>query len=181
MEKPLWAPWRMDYVLGKRREEGCVFCWVPELGETARGERLVLASNASAYVVLNRYPFTAGHLLVLPHAHLENLEDLDDEAHDAVFRLVRGSVTRLRTAVKAEGFNVGLNLGAVAGAGIAAHLHVHVVPRWAGDTNFMPVLADVRVVPQALEATHAYLRAIFADLDEPRRDSARPTAAGERR
>ncbi|MEJ7734365.1 MAG: HIT domain-containing protein [Polyangiaceae bacterium] len=181
MEKPLWAPWRMDYVLGKRQEEGCVFCGVPELAETARGERLVLACNASAYVVLNRYPFTAGHLLVVPHAHVEGLEDLDDEAHGALFRLVRGSVTRLRTAVKAEGFNVGLNLGAVAGAGIAAHLHVHVVPRWAGDTNFMPVLADVRVVPQALEATHAYLRAGFADLDEPRRGSVRPAAAGDPR
>ena len=165
MGNPLWAPWRMEYVLGHKRDAGCVFCGVTEMSAPARAERLVLASTSAAFVVLNRYPFTAGHLLVVPHRHIEGLEDLSIADHDAVFRLVRASVSRLRAAVKADGFNVGVNLGAAAGAGIAAHLHVHVVPRWSGDTNFMPVLADVRVVPQALEATRDYLARFFADVD----------------
>jgi ATP adenylyltransferase len=171
MDKPLWAPWRIDYVLGKKRESGCVFCGVAAMSAEQRIERLVVVSTPTAFVVLNRFPFTAGHLLVVPHAHVEGLEDLSAAEHDALFRLVRDSVTRLRAAVKAEGFNVGVNLGAVAGAGIAAHLHVHVVPRWAGDTNFMPVLGDVRVIPQALEATRDHLAGFFGDLGgaaEPR-------------
>ena len=181
MDKPLWAPWRIEYVLGKRRDHGCVFCGVATMSAEQRTERLVLASTPTAFVVLNRFPFTAGHLLVVPHAHVENLEDLSPADHDALFRLVRASVTRLRAGVKADGFNVGLNLGAVAGAGIAAHLHVHVVPRWAGDTNFMPVLGDVRVIPQALEATRDYLAGFFADVEglrEPRH-GAEPAAADD--
>ena len=174
MGNPLWAPWRMDYVLGHKAGGGCVFCGVAGMSREERAARLVLASTPTAFVVLNRFPFTAGHLLVVPHAHVEGLDDLSDAEHDAIFRLVRGSVRRLKAAVKAEGFNVGLNLGAVAGAGIASHLHVHVVPRWGGDTNFMPVLADVRVVPQALEATRDYLAGFFADLE-----GARDGAAGQ--
>ena len=158
----------MEYVLGKKREPGCVFCGVAHASAEDRAERLVVASTRAACVVLNRYPFAAGHLLVVPHAHVAGLEDLSVSDHDALFRLVRESVTRLRAAVKAEGVNVGLNLGEAAGAGIAAHLHVHVVPRWSGDTNFMPVFADIRVVPQALEATRAHLAGFFADLDAER-------------
>jgi ATP adenylyltransferase len=137
--------------------------------EAELGERLVVVRTAHAQVMLNRYPFAAAHLLVIPHKHTSALEELDDEEHDALFRLVRATVVRLKRAVKCEGLNVGLNLGAPAGAGIAEHLHVHVVPRWSGDTNFMPVLADVRVVPQALDATRAHLAPYFADLAEPPR------------
>jgi ATP adenylyltransferase len=167
MGNPLWAPWRMEYILGpKDHERACIFCGVRAASLDERRSRLIVCSTPAAFVVLNRYPFAAGHLLVVPHAHVEGLDGLEPEAHDALFRLVRESAARLRRALRAEGLNVGLNLGAVAGAGIAAHLHVHIVPRWSGDTNFMPVLADTRVVPQALEDTRDHLQRFFADLDD---------------
>lgn len=186
MGNPLWAPWRMEYILAPKSRGECVFCNVPTGYLSAGGvpnqqaaggddrapdeveaewrARLVVATTRRAFVMLNRYPFAAGHLLVLPHEHVASLDALDPADHDALFRLVRESVTRLRAAVKCEGVNVGINLGAVAGAGIAEHMHVHIVPRWSGDTNFMPVLADTRVIPQALEATRDHLRGFFADL-----------------
>ncbi len=127
-------------------------------------QRHVVAAGDRALVMLNRYPFASGHLLVIPRAHVQNLEDLSDEDHAALFSLVRTSVRCLKEALGCEGLNVGINLGATAGAGIAEHLHVHVVPRWAGDTNFMPVVADTRVVPQALDATLAHLEPYFAGV-----------------
>jgi ATP adenylyltransferase len=155
----------MEYILApKNRAEACIFCDVEAAPEAERRARHVVCRTPRAFVMLNRYPFAAGHLLVLPYAHVSDLHELDPEAHDELFRLVRESAVRLRRAVKAEGLNVGLNLGAVAGAGVAAHLHVHIVPRWSGDTNFMPVLADVRVVPQALEETRDHLAPYFADV-----------------
>lgn len=166
MANPLWAPWRMEYILApKDRSRSCIFCGVLDASKEERLERGVVATTPQAFVVLNRYPFASGHLLVLPHAHKSELDELTPEDHDALFRLVRESATRLKRALRAEGLNVGLNLGAVAGAGIAEHLHAHIVPRWSGDTNFMPVLADVRVVPQALEKTRDHLIPFFADLD----------------
>jgi len=165
MGNPLWAPWRMEYILApKDKGRACIFCGIAAASPEERRERLVVYSGEHAFVMLNRYPFASGHLLVVPHDHVEGLEQLDAGVHDALFRLVRESAVRLRRAVKAEGVNVGLNLGAVAGAGVAEHLHAHIVPRWSGDTNFMPVLADVRVVPQALEATRAHLAPYFEDL-----------------
>lgn len=169
MSQPLWAPWRMEYILGPKQRDACVFCVGAAATEEELRERLVVVRTAHAQVMLNRYPFAAAHLLVIPHKHTSALEELESEEHDALFRLVRATVERLKRAVKCEGLNVGLNLGAPAGAGIAEHLHVHVVPRWSGDTNFMPVLADVRVVPQALDATRAHLAPYFADLAEPPR------------
>jgi ATP adenylyltransferase len=165
MTVPLWAPWRMDYVLGPKGTGSCVFCGIAEAPEAERRERLVVCSGPRAYVMLNRYPFTAGHLMVIPHRHVSDPSDLDAAEHGELFELVRASTTRLRAAVKCEGMNVGINLGPAAGAGIAEHLHVHVVPRWSGDTNFMPVLADARVVPQALEKTLAHLEPFFRDLE----------------
>jgi len=165
MGNPLWAPWRMEYILApKNRDPGCIFCGIDSAPDVERAERLVVCRTEHAFVMLNRYPFAAGHLLVVPYPHLESLDQLEAETHDALFRLVRDAATRLRRALKAEGLNIGLNLGAVAGAGIAAHLHAHIVPRWSGDSNFMPVVADVRVVPQALEATRAHLVPYFDDL-----------------
>jgi ATP adenylyltransferase len=167
MSNPLWAPWRMEYILGpKDRTQGCIFCGIDEASAEERKARLVVASTPRVFVMLNRYPFAAGHILVVPHVHASSLEDLEPEVHDTLFRLVRESAVRLKRALRAEGLNIGLNLGAVAGAGVAAHLHAHIVPRWSGDTNFMPVLADTRVVPQALDATQEHLAKHFADLDE---------------
>lgn len=176
MSPPLWAPWRMEYVLGKKPKDGCVFCVAPEAqgpnhDESARAHRaaelearLVVHEEPRCLVMLNRYPFAAGHVLVLPRAHVSGLEDLEPTDHDRLFVVVRETVVRLKRALKCEGLNVGLNLGTAAGAGIAEHLHVHVVPRWSGDTNFMPVVADARVVPQALDATRRHLASYFEDL-----------------
>lgn len=155
----------MEYILAPKQQGSCIFCGVADASEDELASRLVVARTDHAFVMLNRYPFASGHLLVVPHRHAEGLEQLPPAECDALFRLVRVSTTRLARALRAEALNVGLNLGAAAGAGIAEHLHAHVVPRWAGDTNFMPVLADVRVVPQALEATRAHLARFFADLD----------------
>ncbi len=177
MGNPLWAPWRMEYILapknravgdkpraGEAGAEACIFCGIDALSPDELRDRGVVCTTEHAFVVLNRYPFAAGHLLIVPYAHAGGLEDLDPAVHDHLFRLVRESAVRLRRAVKAEGLNIGLNLGAVAGAGVAAHLHVHIVPRWSGDTNFMPVLADTRVMPQALSATRDHLVPHFEDV-----------------
>jgi ATP adenylyltransferase len=153
----------MKYILSKKGGS-CVFCGISSASPEELRERLVVCDTPLAFVVLNRYPFSAAHLLVVPHAHVDALELLSLEEHHALFDLVRESTVRLRAAVKPEGLNVGLNLGAAAGAGIAEHLHAHIVPRWSGDTNFMPVLADTRVIPQALEATRDHLVPFFADL-----------------
>lgn len=164
MSQPLWAPWRMEYVLGKKQKEGCVFCLGDGALDPELEARLVVFRAARAIVMLNRYPFAAGHLLVIPRTHTSNLEELDPAEFDALFRLVRETVVRLKSAVRCEGVNVGLNLGTAAGAGIAEHLHVHAVPRWSGDTNFMPVVADTRVIPQALDDTRRHIASFFGDL-----------------
>jgi ATP adenylyltransferase len=160
---PLWAPWRMEYILSKK-EGGCVFCAYAKAADHALADAHVLAATAHAYVVLNRYPFAAGHLLVIPNRHESTLERLPLEEYEALMRLAREAAIRLRSAVGCQGMNVGINLGQAAGAGIAEHLHVHVVPRWEGDTNFMPVIADVRVMPQHLTATYQHLITYFRDL-----------------
>lgn len=164
MPSQLWAPWRMEYILGKKGAE-CIFCTFPS--RNSHREDLVLAITEHAFVCLNRYPFAAGHLLVVPKKHASSLAELADDEADALFRLLRASVTRLERALSAEGVNAGMNLGKAAGAGIAEHLHAHVVPRWSGDTNFMPVIADVRAMPEYLEATYDKLLPHFADLGAP--------------
>lgn len=163
VSEPLWAPWRIEYILGPKGQGGCVFCVGGESPDPEQ-ERLVVLRTERALVMLNRYPFASGHLLVIPRLHVPDLEDLAEADHDHLFRLVRECVVRLKKALKCDGLNVGVNLGAPAGAGIREHLHVHVVPRWSGDTNFMPVVADTRVVPQALDKTRAHLAPFFADL-----------------
>jgi ATP adenylyltransferase len=159
----LWAPWRMEYVLAKK-DAGCVFCEYASLDVSRFAEAHVLAATADAFVVLNKYPFAAGHLLVVPNRHEGALENLTEDEHASFFRLVRDAAVRLKKAVSAHGLNVGLNLGRAAGAGIGEHLHAHIVPRWEADTNFMPVLADVRVMPQYLDATFHHLVPAFADI-----------------
>ncbi len=151
----LWAPWRMDYILGPKGGQ-CVFC--------GSADDLQLVAQPNAFVCLNKYPFAAGHLLVVPKKHVSDLAELGDAEADDLFRLVRATVARLKRALSPDGVNVGLNLGKAAGAGIAEHLHAHVVPRWNGDTNFMPVIADVRVMPQYLQDTRKRLLPHFEDL-----------------
>jgi ATP adenylyltransferase len=163
MSERLWAPWRMEYILGPKGG-ACFFCdYAAAAPETYR-ENLVLVVQPHALVCLNRYPFAASHLLVAPRRHTSSLDQLTSEEYDATMRLLRESVVRLRMATRAEGFNVGFNLGKVAGAGVEEHLHGHVVPRWAGDSNFMPVIGDVRVMPEYLEDSWERLVGYFADL-----------------
>jgi ATP adenylyltransferase len=157
----LWSPWRMEYIESAREndDDGCVFCAL--LGaEGSSGER-VLARDELAYVTLAKYPYNPGHLLVLPVRHTGDLEDLTPEESAAISRLLNRSVRALRETSEPHGFNIGLNLGRAAGAGMPEHAHWHVVPRWGGDTNFMPVVGETRVLPELLDQTFAKLRPRF--------------------
>jgi ATP adenylyltransferase len=157
-EAPLWAPWRMEYILGPKPKE-CIFCEFPV--RNALREDLVLVVQPHAFVCLNKYPFAPGHLMVVPRRHVSGVEDLGREEHAALWALVRDAIVALKTAIAPPGINVGINLGSAAGAGIAEHMHAHLVPRWPGDTNFMPVIAHTRVMPEHLDATWAKLRPAF--------------------
>lgn len=153
--KRLWSPWRMEY-LTEERPEGCIFC--VKLAENRDEENLIVLRGERAFIMLNRYPYNAGHLLVVPYAHVPSTEDLPSATLTEMMLLVNRSLGALRRAMSPDAFNIGANLGKVAGAGIAEHIHLHVVPRWEGDTNFMAVLADVRVVPELLADTYRKLR-----------------------
>lgn len=155
----LWAPWRMRYI-EEEKPSGCIFCLAKD--ESALRANLILGVTAHARVMLNRYPYNSGHLLVAPHKHTAVLADLPEEVFIDLMALLRRTVTVAENALRPQGINVGLNLGTCAGAGVADHLHWHVVPRWVGDTNFMPVLASVRVMPQHLLETYDRLRPYFA-------------------
>lgn len=143
-ERPLWAPWRIEYITGPKRAR-CVFCEPDPSDVVERGE--------TCFSILNTYPYAPGHVMIAPNRHVGGLEQLEDPELLEVMRLAQRMIGAITRAMAPDGFNAGLNLGKVAGAGIADHLHLHVVPRWEGDNSFMPVLADTRVIPQALAAT----------------------------
>jgi ATP adenylyltransferase len=147
--KHLWAPWRMSYIGSIPDQSDCVLCDVARSPDDAAN--LVVERRQRSFVVLNRFPYNNGHTLVCPLAHKSSLEELTSDELLELMEATRDTVALLARVMKADGFNVGLNLGRVAGAGLPGHVHLHVVPRWDGDTNFMPVLADVKVIPQALE------------------------------
>jgi ATP adenylyltransferase len=153
----------MKYILGDK-QGACVFCEMASAPPSAHRELLVLAVTEHALVCLNRYPFASSHLLVVPKRHVPGLGDLSAEEYGAWTVLVREASARLSSVVRPDGTNIGVNLGKAAGAGIAEHLHAHVVPRWNGDTNFMPVVADVRVMPEYLDDSWQRLAPAFADL-----------------
>ena len=152
--RQLWAPWRLEYVQSAGEEQGCVFC---RAGEGDDEERLVVVRGAHAFVLLNKYPYASGHLMVAPFRHEAEFGGLSAEEALEVHRLAALGLAALGETMGPQGFNLGWNLGRIAGAGVIDHVHLHVVPRWAGDTNFMPVLADVKVLPEALEATRQKL------------------------
>lgn len=153
----IWAPWRMSYVSNAPREEGCIFCRAWETDDD-RG-RLVLLRDEYTLLMLNRYPYTCGHLMVVPARHTADMDGLSDDELLGLMRGVRRACALLRSVAAPQGFNIGLNLGKAAGAGIEEHLHVHVVPRWNGDTNFMSVTAEVRVIPDGLLESYDRLAA----------------------
>jgi ATP adenylyltransferase len=162
MTERLWAPWRMRYII-EDKPEGCLFCTKREA--TNDPENHIVWRGERAFVLLNAYPYNNGHVMVAPHAHIADFEDLPAETVAEIMSLTQNTIRALKREFHPEGVNVGINLGAAAGAGIKDHLHVHIVPRWAGDTNFMPVIADVRVIPQSLDHAHALLSRAFAELN----------------
>jgi ATP adenylyltransferase len=153
--KTMWAPWRIEYILSEKTE-GCVFC-----SALADGAELTLYKGPRTLIVMNKFPYINGHLLVAPVRHVAALEELDREEMGVLLATVERSVAVLKKVMRPEGFNIGLNLGRVAGAGIEEHLHFHIVPRWLGDTNALAVLADVRVIPQHLQETRDALKPHF--------------------
>jgi ATP adenylyltransferase len=151
----LWAPWRLEYVQNADKQDGCVFCRAAESDDAAG--QLVVHRGERAFVLLNKFPYSSGHLLVAPYRHGLDFGDLDDAEALEIHRLGAQGLEALAAVYRPEGFNLGWNIGRIAGAGIPDHGHLHVVPRWAGDTNFMPVLADVKVIPEHLTATRTRL------------------------
>jgi len=159
--RQLWAPWRMAYVGGERTHQGCVLCAIADGDDQAN--RVVERAELT-FTVLNLFPYSSGHVMVVPRRHVPDLTGLEEAEGTAVFAATRRAVLALQDALKPDGFNVGVNTGLAAGAGITDHVHQHVVPRWSGDTNFMPVLADVKVLPEHMEQTAATLREAYARL-----------------
>lgn len=163
----LWAPWRYQYVrTAGATQDSCIFCF-GKLDGAERKRRLILYAGREAVVMLNRYPYNNGHLMVAPRRHVASPELLTREERGIIGELVSDCCVHLRTALNPSGLNVGANLGRSAGAGIADHMHWHVVPRWDGDTNFMPVLASTRVLSQNLEASFEMLAPLFKAIDAP--------------
>ncbi|NIS60586.1 MAG: HIT domain-containing protein [Proteobacteria bacterium] len=152
--KVLWAPWRMTYIAGDR-EQGCLLCSKLK-GRNDKGN-LILCRSGQSFIILNQFPYTSGHLMVAPNRHVASLDELNEGEMLELMALLRQSVLILKRALKPDGFNVGMNIGRVAGAGIEDHIHFHIVPRWNGDTNFMPVFFETRVMPEYLEKTYEKL------------------------
>jgi ATP adenylyltransferase len=154
--KPLWAPWRLEYIQQADEQQGCIFCLAAAGDDEAS---LVVHRGDAAFVLLNRFPYSSGHLMVAPLRHVEDFGELTDEEALEIHRLAERGIAALAETYAPQGYNLGWNLSRVAGAGVLDHVHLHVVPRWAGDTNFMPVLADVKVIPEHLAATREKLTA----------------------
>jgi ATP adenylyltransferase len=156
--KQLWAPWRLEYVGSADEQKGCIFCTALAAGDE---EGLVVSRGTHAFVLLNRFPYASGHFMVAPVRHVAELGELTDDEVLEVHRLASQGLGALAETYEPQGFNLGWNLGRIAGAGVTDHVHLHVVPRWAGDTNFMPVLGDVKVVPEHLARTRTKLAAAW--------------------
>jgi len=159
--KVLWAPWRIKYITGDK-EEGCIFCKKPKEGNDK--ENLILYTGETSFIIMNRYPYSNGHLMTVPYKHTNNFSDLTQDERLDLMNLTAKCLDILQV-IKPEGFNIGMNLGRMGGAGIDDHLHFHIVPRWSGDNNFMPVIGDVRVMPEYLEETYETLRKHLKSLE----------------
>jgi ATP adenylyltransferase len=155
----LWTPWRYQYIIKTGEPAGCVFC---QAGKATDDKAwLVVHRGAKNFVILNRFPYTSGHLMVVPYEHVATLGEAADETLLEMIRLAKDSERHLGTVYRPEGLNLGMNIGQSAGAGIAGHIHLHILPRWTGDTNFMTVVGETRVVPEDLDVTWSRLRAAF--------------------
>ncbi|HEX8993487.1 MAG TPA: HIT domain-containing protein [Anaerolineales bacterium] len=155
----IWSPWRMEYIENHAKQEGCVFCSAVAGADSP--ENLIVHRGALAYVILNRYPYTSGHVMIVPFEHKPNIEQLDTATRAEMMELASRATTVLRSIYNTQAFNIGMNIGEAAGAGVKEHVHIHVVPRWIGDTNFMSSLAETRVLPERLEDTWTRIREGF--------------------
>lgn len=162
--KYLWAPWRMDYIL-KEKRKGCIFCLRPK--QERDREDLILYRGRQAFVMMNKYPYNNGHLMVVPYRHCTDLESLSESESSELLHLLKVSIQVLKSSLSPHGFNIGINVGTAGGAG-EDHLHFHIVPRWAGDTNFMPILGETKVVPEYLANTYEKLHAAFVNYQKKR-------------
>ncbi len=158
----IWAPWRIDYIVGGEREPGCIFC--SKSGSDQDDINLIVHRAHGAFTMMNKFPYNNGHVLVAPYRHAPDICELDRTENALLIEEVCRSTRVIREVMHAEGFNIGINVGAVAGAGVAEHVHYHIVPRWNGDTNIMPVLADVKIIPEHLVSTCRKLREHFRAL-----------------
>jgi ATP adenylyltransferase len=154
----------MDYIKDPHKDETCVFCQVQS--EVENVDTLVVARGERAYLILNRFPYTSGHLMVVPYEHQANLEDLQQQTRMEIMEMAAKATQVLKEIYHPEGFNVGINIGEAAGAGITAHIHLHIVPRWLGDTNFMSTLGQTRVLPETLEDTYKQVKSTWANLEQ---------------
>ena len=158
----LWSPWRMEYIeSNNNKEAGCVFCNAQARTDSA--ENLIAHRGERAYVILNRFPYTSGHLMVNPFEHKPNLEELDSATRAEMIELTSRSTTVLKNIYKSQGFNIGVNIGEAGGAGVLGHVHIHIVPRWKGDTNFISTIGGTRVLPEALDVTYMRVKAAFLE------------------
>ncbi len=154
--KRLWASWRMKYISSADKQPGCAFCEALKKEDSA--ENLIVHRGKNSLIILNKYPYTSGHLMVAPLVHVANIEELDAETGNEIFQLITHSTTTLKMVYQPEGFNIGANLGQAAGAGIPGHLHFHIVPRWNGDTNYMSTIGEIRVIPEDIEVTYKRIK-----------------------
>ena len=162
-KRPLWAPWRIDFIRSEK-DDVCFLCIDPENREKD-SEQLVIARGKNTFVILNRYPYNSGHIMISPYRHIGDIAELSSEERHEMMDMTVKAKKVLEATLNPDAFNVGFNLGIAAGAGVADHIHMHIVPRWNGDTNFMPVLADIHVVPEALEATHEILTEKWKEIE----------------
>ncbi len=157
--KVIWAPWRMEYILSEKGQQ-CIFCELPK--QQRDRENLILYRSTHTFVIMNRYPYNNGHIMVAPYVHASSLDALDDDVLLDFMKVVRTSISALRRAFSPDGFNIGINIGKIAGAGMEDHVHLHMVPRWAGDTSFMTVFDEIRVIPEHVMSTYDKLFTAFA-------------------
>ncbi len=162
--KKLWAPWRIEYIKNIEKEKGCIFCLKPK--EKNDEKNFILKRGEKSFIILNKFPYNSGHLMIAPYRHIGRIESLRNEEIIEIFGFLIISVSALKKAIKPHGFNIGLNLGKIAGAGFPGHIHFHVVPRWSGDTNFMPVIGETKVIPQDIEKTFEILYPYFNERDK---------------
>ena len=158
----LWAPWRLDYITSQHDSGGCVFCKSPKNKDDKQNH--IIFRGTHCYVILNKFPYNNGHVMVLPYQHISDLLDLSEEADSECQELIKKTIKAIRRVFNPQGINVGLNLGIAAGAGIAEHMHYHILPRWQGDTNFMPVIAGVKVISESLDSAYFKLRQAFKEI-----------------